>query len=154
MLRRLRKDQKGFTLMEIVIVIVILGILALLAIPRLLGFTDQAKIANDKEYAAVVGRAAELYAASHDGVITPVGSGTVVDVLTGADLVDTPSEALQYFTAAASSVTVTISTGSTSQSGTGGGTLDKGIALVVISDGATTPEQIIYSSQYGYTTLP
>lgn len=65
MIKRLRKDEKGFTLMELVIVIVILGILALIAVPRLLGFANQAEKATDEEYAAVVGRAAELYYASH-----------------------------------------------------------------------------------------
>lgn len=35
--------KKGFTLIELVVVIAILGILALIAVPRLAGFTDQGK---------------------------------------------------------------------------------------------------------------
>jgi prepilin-type N-terminal cleavage/methylation domain-containing protein len=36
MLKLLRKDQKGFTLLEIMLVVLIIGIIALLALPRLL----------------------------------------------------------------------------------------------------------------------
>lgn len=127
MLRRLWNNEKGFTLMEIVIVIVILGILALLAIPRLLGFSEQAEIANDKEYAAVVARAAELYWASHDKMITDDGNtppadasatddevGTTgmdgdVTLLVSAGLVDNPSSAIQYNSGTFDVVAVSVS---------------------------------------------
>ena len=160
MLRRLRKDQAGFTLMEIVIVIVILGILALLAVPRLIGFTDQAKVANDKEYVAIVAKSAELYWASHNETFTgETDFATTYATSQINNLVDDPDTALQYFDSTATgtviSVQVSPSTGTAlTQTGTGGGTLNAGVALVTITDGATTAEQIVYSSQYGYTILP
>jgi type IV pilus assembly protein PilA len=103
MLKKLWKSDKGFTLMEIVIVIVILGILALLAIPRLIGFTEQAEISSDKEYAAVVARASELYWASHDKP-----DAVAIGDLTGAELVDAADDALQYDTGG---VGITITSG-------------------------------------------
>lgn len=37
------KNRKGFTLIELIVVIVIIGILAAILIPRLTGFTDKAE---------------------------------------------------------------------------------------------------------------
>ena len=42
------KENKGFSLIELIIVIAIIAILALILVPRLGGFTGQAKDAADK----------------------------------------------------------------------------------------------------------
>ncbi|MBR1599288.1 MAG: prepilin-type N-terminal cleavage/methylation domain-containing protein [Lachnospiraceae bacterium] len=42
-LEELRKDQKGFTLVELIVVLVILAILAALLVPALLGYIDRAR---------------------------------------------------------------------------------------------------------------
>lgn len=103
MFKKLWKSEKGFTLMELIIVIVILGILALIAVPRLLGFTDQAKIANDKEYAAIIARAAELHwAANTPDSTTEVTYDSDTSTAnadlsaTGVALFEAPGTALQY----------------------------------------------------------
>ncbi len=41
-------DKRGFTLIEIMIVIVILGMLAAIVVPKLMGNTDKAKVADAK----------------------------------------------------------------------------------------------------------
>lgn len=41
----IRTNQRGFTLIELVVVIVILGILAAFAVPKFMGLEDQARIA-------------------------------------------------------------------------------------------------------------
>ena len=42
-MKKMRKDNKGFTLVELIVVIVILAILAAILVPALLGYIDKAK---------------------------------------------------------------------------------------------------------------
>ena len=42
-MKKLKKDNKGFTLVELIVVIVILAILAAILVPALLGYIDKAK---------------------------------------------------------------------------------------------------------------
>ena len=44
----MEKDSRGFTLIELMVVIVILGILAAVIAPRLIGRTDEAKVTEAK----------------------------------------------------------------------------------------------------------
>jgi MSHA pilin protein MshA len=44
MLSRLRSEKKGFTLIELIMVIVILGIVAAVAVPKFLSLADTAKL--------------------------------------------------------------------------------------------------------------
>ena len=48
MLTRYSKDDRGFTLIEILVVVFILGLLAALVAPRLVGTTDQARVTEAK----------------------------------------------------------------------------------------------------------
>lgn len=60
-MRRTVGRTAGFTLVEIMVVVVILGILAVLIVPRVLGRTDEAKQAAAKHDIATVMQSLKLY---------------------------------------------------------------------------------------------
>ena len=62
------KYGKGFTLVELLIVVSILGIFGALAYPQFEGYVQQAKEAAAKDNLRVLRNAIGLYAAQHDGI--------------------------------------------------------------------------------------
>lgn len=60
------KRRKGFTLIELIVVIAVLGILAAVAVPKYSGMKDKAREAVDLENMASMQRAVDLYYAEHD----------------------------------------------------------------------------------------
>ncbi len=58
------KNKKGFTLVELIIVLAVLGIIAAIAVPKFMGVQSQAKVDADKATAEVIQNAAELALAS------------------------------------------------------------------------------------------
>ncbi|MBQ7668496.1 MAG: prepilin-type N-terminal cleavage/methylation domain-containing protein [Clostridia bacterium] len=53
--------QKGFTLVELIIVIAILGIIALIAVPNLAGIRQRSQVAADKRTAEQIGKAVRIW---------------------------------------------------------------------------------------------
>ena len=61
-----KKNQKGFTLVELLIVVVILGILAAVAIPRFLTTRDEAQLRTCQANMAAINSAVEEFCFAHN----------------------------------------------------------------------------------------
>ncbi len=92
-----RKSEKGFTLIELMIVVAIIGILAAIAIPNFLNLKDKATWGTAKANLDVMRSALAAYAANNDSNQYPTSANytsfTGANMLKDANLPTLPTEA-------------------------------------------------------------
>ncbi len=72
------RSQKGFTLIELMIVVVIIGILAAIAIPNFIAMQNRAKEGSTKANMHTFQLAAEDWGVQHDGAYGPTADTVTV----------------------------------------------------------------------------
>ena len=78
--RNTHKTRRGFTLVELVVVVLILGIIAAIAAPKMFNTANDAKDSSTKQSLAVVRDAIELYRAQNTAY--PTGAALATNLKT------------------------------------------------------------------------
>jgi type IV pilus assembly protein PilA len=133
---RLNGDSEaGFTLVELLVVMLILGLLAAIAIPSFFNQRDKAKDASGKEMARTAETAVETYATDNGGVYTGVTLAKVngIEQTVSIDSTSTTNPYLSNVAAA--------------------GTGDKGYTLTVTVPSTGNTFSIARSATTGVTTF-
>jgi type IV pilus assembly protein PilA len=78
--QRMASEESGFTLVELLVVMLIIGLLAAIAIPAFFNQRDKAYDANAKEQARTAETAMETYATDNGGVYTGVTAAKLVAI--------------------------------------------------------------------------
>jgi len=96
------KNRKGFTLIELIVVLAVLAIIMAIAVPRFMGVQEKAKVDADYSTAATIAKAAELYYAR-----TSIKADDAGDLVTADYLDSFEFQSTSYSAVSPSSVGIT-----------------------------------------------
>ena len=80
-MNKVLKNKNGFTLVELIVIMAVLGVISSIAVPRFLGVQEEAKVDADYATGAMLAKAAELYLVNDDNNVDNLNNITDVETL-------------------------------------------------------------------------
>src|SRR5690242_13421939 len=133
--QRMASEESGFTLVELLVVMLILGLLAAIAIPAFFNQREKAKDSGAKEMARTAETAMETYATDNNGVYTNVNAAALNNIEQTIQIANNNKD--PWLSAASSATPTTYTLTVTSQTGNTF-TIARGANSVVTFSCATT----------------
>jgi type IV pilus assembly protein PilA len=88
--------MKGFTLIELIVVIAIIGVLAAILVPSMIGYVGQSKLSTANANAKLAFTNSATYCTKCEVEGNPCGSGTTISSYSIATTTPTPMSAADY----------------------------------------------------------
>lgn len=85
MLEKLKLDKRGFTLVELIVVVVILGVLMAVLVPQYIQYVERSRIATDEAYIGEIAHAMEIVYATREDISTELTESNLTTVIVKAD---------------------------------------------------------------------